>query len=108
MILHWLLKAKNQDQPEDFWVQLLRLQPRHCFILSAPKSNFSLELHLPYIFGLVPPLSVCPPSDLQFLPAVHSPLSLCLCLVRFPVYVGCVSLCVLVLHTDTPSRCPLS
>lgn len=103
MIFHWLLKAKNQDQSEDFWVQLLHLQLRHCFTLSTSKSNFSLELNLPYMFSLLSASLCVSPSDLQFLPAVCSPLSLCLCLVCFPVYVWvCLTVCFSPTHTQTP------
>lgn len=54
MILRWLPKARKQARGEDFWVQHLQLQLGCCSVLPAPMYDFSLELHLPYMFSLHP------------------------------------------------------
>lgn len=94
MILCWLPKAKKQVQNENSWVQLPCLQLSHCFALSTPASNFSLELHLSsthvqFAFPLslsVPFRPLALASCLQApLPLFMSHLLSCLCL--------CVSHC---------------
>lgn len=64
------------------------------FPICPATSNFSLQLHLPYVSSLLFLSLQVSPSDLQPLPAVCRPLSLCLRLICLPVWVCvCLTVC---------------